>query len=141
MGVDVVEAAVAMSNNSASQRTSQQEAPRRKSNSRVVAYISDYCERLIRQELTACLSPIPSMFYSALFFFVLTVVAIPLGAALYWQTLENSEVEIRYDNFQLNAMENPLTDVQRRDIVTHPRQNFSRLYPIRITEGLESPVN
>lgn len=106
---------------------------------KLVSLVSSYFEKFLRQELKACLSPIPKLFLTVLFFFLLTVVTIPLGAAIFWQTLLNVEATIRYDNF--NPETGILTNLERKQRILN--DNFNRTVSLKfdISEEMEGPVN
>ena len=103
---------------------------------------SNYVEQLLRQELPSCMSPIPSLLYSTVFFLLITVVTIPFGAAMFWQTRENTEVILRYDNFAVgNQPSDREAQIERRNIVINPEDNFTTEFSIPVPETLDSPVN
>lgn len=122
------------------QRASHRGIPKRASASWIPGGVSDLFHRFVRQEVTAFFSPVPSIFYSAMFFFVLTVVTIPVGAALFWQALENTEVILRYDNFQL-MNGTLLSNRQRREIIMNDTVPVIMNYSMIVPETLDSPVH
>ena len=107
--------------------------------SRKPSVFSAYFKKFVRQELSACMSPTPSLCYSAVFFCMLTVAAIPLGAALFWQTLENTEVILRYDNFTLND-KTRLTNDERKEIIQRGNETHTENHIFSISENMNSPV-
>ena len=109
--------------------------------SRKPSVFSAYFKKFVRQELSACMSPTPSLCYSAIFFCMLTIAAIPLGAALFWQTLENTEVIFRYDNF--TVVEPPLSttnDDRTQRIVQSGNGDLQTGHTFTVSEAMESPV-
>lgn len=109
-------------------------------NSRVITLFLNWWSLFLRQELPSFWDPRPSVFWSVLFFAVLAFLTVPMASIILWQSLENTEIVIRYDSFTIGSNQE-LNNSQREQILLNNSTNGVVLRPnLTIPENLGSPV-
>lgn len=106
----------------------------------LISVIKDWWDMLRRQELPSFWHPLPSVLWSILFFAVLSVITVPLGSLIIWQTLENTELIVRYDSFPINS-NSAVNNKQRLQAIRNNPENGTVLRSDMIVpRKMHSPV-
>lgn len=106
----------------------------------LISVFKEWWDMLRRQELPSFWHPLPSILWSILFFAVLSVITVPLGSLIIWQTLENTELIVRYDSFPINN-NSEVNNTQRLQATRNNLVNGSVLQSnMRVPRKMHSPV-
>jgi len=109
-------------------------------NSRVITLFLDWWSLFLRQQLPSFWDPRPSVFQSVLFFAVVSFLTVPMASIILWQSLENTEIVIRYDSFTIGSNQE-LNNSQREQILLNNSDNGVVVNTsFSVPENLGSPV-